>query len=157
MGFLQWTQKTKAGSLCRKLLKFNRNHLWWVVELFTEQDPLKGHLFKIALTNSPIWERCSEKDESALYKLLWLWGYSYLRFHHLGHYFMKPGNYHEPHLKSPALHSKGWMDKEIFQTGEHNRSWRLQYKGCINPAHTIHTCRERVSEQARESWKTHQA
>jgi hypothetical protein len=48
--------------------------------------PPNGHLFKLGLTNSPICERCLEKNELAV---------ASLRLFHLGHYFVEPGNCHD--------------------------------------------------------------
>jgi hypothetical protein len=41
------------------LLKLNRDQLRWVVG----HCHLKGHLFKLGLTDDPICERCLEEDE----------------------------------------------------------------------------------------------
>jgi hypothetical protein len=41
-----------------------RDQLRWVVELRTGHCHLKGHLFKLGLTDDPICERCLEEDES---------------------------------------------------------------------------------------------
>jgi hypothetical protein len=57
---------------------------------------IRGHLFRIGLTNSPTCERCLEKDESATHFLWDCEAIAYLRFRHLGHYFMEPGDYQDP-------------------------------------------------------------
>jgi hypothetical protein len=60
------------GSSARRtkdLLKLNRNQLRWVVGLFTGHYHLKGHLFKLGLTNDPTCKRCLEEDESATHIL----------------------------------------------------------------------------------------
>jgi hypothetical protein len=49
----------------KDLLKLNRDQLRWVVGLFTGHCHLKGHLFKIGLTDDPTCERCLEEDVSA--------------------------------------------------------------------------------------------
>jgi hypothetical protein len=46
------------------LLILNRNQLRWVVGLLTGHFHLKGHLFKLGLTDNPTCERCREKDET---------------------------------------------------------------------------------------------
>jgi hypothetical protein len=56
---------------------------------------LKGHLFKMGLTDSPICERCLEKEELATHILCDCEAIAYLRFRHLGHHFMEPGDYHD--------------------------------------------------------------
>jgi hypothetical protein len=48
----------------KDLLKLNRDQLRWVVGLFTERCHIKGHLFKLGLTDERTCERCLEEDES---------------------------------------------------------------------------------------------
>jgi hypothetical protein len=84
----------------RQLLKPNRNQLWWVRGLLTGCCHLKGHLFKLGLTNNLKYERCLEKDISLTYPM---WCGAYSRFHHLRHYFMEPGDYQDSPL-SKTLH-----------------------------------------------------
>jgi hypothetical protein len=43
----------------------------------------------------PIWERCLEEDESATHVLCDCEAIAYLRFHHLGQFFMEPSDYSE--------------------------------------------------------------
>jgi hypothetical protein len=43
------------------LLKVNRDQLRWVVGLLTGHRHLKGHLFKLGVTDDPICEGCLEK------------------------------------------------------------------------------------------------
>jgi hypothetical protein len=57
----------------------------------------------MGLTNSPIWERCLEKDESATHILCDCEAIAYLRFQHLGHYFMGSGDYQDAPV-SKILH-----------------------------------------------------
>jgi hypothetical protein len=47
---------------------------------------------KLELMNSPNCERCLGKDESATHILYDSEATMYLRFRHLGHYFMEPDN-----------------------------------------------------------------
>jgi hypothetical protein len=44
---------------------------------------------------SPICERCLEKDELATHILWNCKAVAYLRFRHLGHYFMGPGDHQD--------------------------------------------------------------
>jgi hypothetical protein len=88
-GFLQGPSVRRT----KELLKLNRNQLRWVTGLLTGHFHLKGHLLKMGLMNSPTCERCLEKDESATHILCDCEAIAYLRFCHLGHYFMEPGNY----------------------------------------------------------------
>jgi hypothetical protein len=78
-----------------ELLKLNRNQLRWMTGLLTGHCHLKGHLFKMGLTDSPTCERCLEKEESATHILCDCEAIAYLRFRHLGHHFMEPGDYHD--------------------------------------------------------------
>jgi hypothetical protein len=66
-----------------------------IVGLFTGLCHLKGHLFKLGLTNSPICERCLEKEESATHILHDCEAIAYLRFCDLAHYFMESGDLHD--------------------------------------------------------------
>jgi hypothetical protein len=49
----------------KELLNFNRDQLRWVVGLFTGHCHLKGHIFKLGLTDDPTCERCLQRDYSA--------------------------------------------------------------------------------------------
>jgi ribonuclease HI len=53
----------------KDLLKRNRDQLSWVVGLLTGLCHLKGHLFKLGLTDYLACERCLKEDESATYIL----------------------------------------------------------------------------------------
>jgi hypothetical protein len=64
---------------------------------------LTGHLLKMGLTNSPTCERCLEKDESATHILCDCEATAYLRFRHVGHSFMEPGNFQDAPV-SKILH-----------------------------------------------------
>jgi hypothetical protein len=72
--------RTYTRALCQRndLLKLNRDQLRWVVGLFTGHCHLKGHVFKLGLTDDPICERCLEDDESVTYPM-WLWGHKLLK------------------------------------------------------------------------------
>jgi hypothetical protein len=66
-------------------------------------SPESTHLFKMGLTNSPTCERCLEKDGSGTHILCDCEAIAYLRFRHLGHYFMEPGDYQDAPI-SNILH-----------------------------------------------------
>jgi hypothetical protein len=53
----------------KDLLKLSRDKFRWMMGLFTGYCHLKGHLFKLGLTNDPTCERCLEEDESAIHPL----------------------------------------------------------------------------------------
>jgi hypothetical protein len=65
-----------------------------VVGLLTGQCHLKGHLFKLGLTNDPICERCQE-DEPATHILCDCEAVAQIRFRHLGQCFMEPSDYYD--------------------------------------------------------------
>jgi hypothetical protein len=62
------------------------------VGLYTGHCHLKGHLFKLGLTNDRTCERCLEADESATHVLCDCEVIAHLRFRHLGQFFMEPGD-----------------------------------------------------------------
>jgi hypothetical protein len=78
----------------KDLLKLNRDQLRWVVRLLTGHCPLKGHLSKLGLIDDPICERCLEEEESATHILCDTEAITYLRFRHLGQFFMEPSDYY---------------------------------------------------------------
>jgi hypothetical protein len=77
----------------RDLLRLNRDQLRRTVGLLTGHCHLKGHLFKMGLMNDPICERCLEVDESATHVLCDYETLAYLRFRHLGQFFMEPSDF----------------------------------------------------------------
>jgi hypothetical protein len=77
------------------LLKLNRDQLRCVVGLLTGHCHLKGHLFKLGLTDDPTCERCLQEDESATHILCDCEAIAYLRFRHLGQFFMEPSDFYE--------------------------------------------------------------
>jgi hypothetical protein len=57
----------RSGPSARRtkdLLKLNRDQLRWIVELFTGHYHLKGHLFKLGLTDDPTCERYLEVESA---------------------------------------------------------------------------------------------
>jgi hypothetical protein len=79
----------------KDLLKLNRDQLSWVVELLTGHCHLKGHLFKLGLTDDSICEKCLEEDKSATHILCDCEAVAHVRFHHLGQFFMEPSDYYD--------------------------------------------------------------
>jgi hypothetical protein len=65
------------------------------VGLFTGHCHLKEHLFKLGLTDDPTRARCLEKDASATHILCDCVAIAYLRFRHLGQFFMKSHDYYD--------------------------------------------------------------
>jgi hypothetical protein len=61
--------------------------------------PPKRHLFKLGLVNSTRCERCLEKRESATHILCDYEAIAYLRFCHMGYYFMEPRDYHDTPIR----------------------------------------------------------
>jgi hypothetical protein len=66
-----------------------------VVGLLTGHCHLKGHLFKLGLTDDPTCERCLEEDEAATHILCDCEAIAYLRFRHLGQFFMELSDFYD--------------------------------------------------------------
>jgi hypothetical protein len=64
------------------------------IGLFTGHSHLKGHLFKLGLTDEPTCERCLEEDESTTHALCDCETIAHLRFRHLGQFSMAPDDYY---------------------------------------------------------------
>jgi hypothetical protein len=79
----------------KDLLKLNRDQLRWVVGLFTGHCHLKGHLFKLGLTDDHICVRCLEEDKSATHILCDCKAIVCSRFRHLGQFFMEPSDHYD--------------------------------------------------------------
>jgi hypothetical protein len=79
----------------KDLLKLNRDQLRWVVGLLTGHCHLKGHLFKMGLTDDPTCERFLEEVESATHILFDCEAIANLRFRHLDQFFKEPSDYYE--------------------------------------------------------------
>jgi hypothetical protein len=73
----------------------NSNRESWVAGLITGHYHLKGHLLKLGLTDDLIWDRCLEEDESATHILSDCEAIAYLRFCHLGQFFMELSDYYD--------------------------------------------------------------
>jgi hypothetical protein len=78
----------------KDLLRLNRDQLRWVVGLLTGHCHLKGHLFKLGLRDETC-ERCLQEDESVTHILCDCEAIAYLRFHHLGQFFMEPSDFYD--------------------------------------------------------------
>jgi hypothetical protein len=79
----------------KDLLKLNRDQLRWVVRLLTGHCHLKGHLFKLGITDDPTCERCLQEDESATHILCDCEAIAHLQFRHLGQFFMEPSDFYD--------------------------------------------------------------
>jgi hypothetical protein len=55
----------------------------------------KRHFCKLGLTDDPTCERCLEKDELATHFLCDCEAIAYLRFNHLGQFFMESRDYYD--------------------------------------------------------------
>jgi hypothetical protein len=53
------------------------------------------HLFKLGLTDDPTCQRCLQEDESATHILCDCEAIVYLKFRHLGHFFMEPSDFYD--------------------------------------------------------------
>jgi hypothetical protein len=63
------------------------------VGLLTGHCHLRGHLFKMGLSDSPTCGRCREEDETATHVLCECEALAHQRSRHLGQYFMEPSDY----------------------------------------------------------------
>jgi hypothetical protein len=92
-----WTGQSSGPSARRTkdLLELNRDQLRCVVELLTGHCHLKGHLFKLGLTDDPTCERCLQEDESATHILCDCEVIAHLRFRHLGQFSMEPSDFYD--------------------------------------------------------------
>jgi hypothetical protein len=77
----------------------------------------------MGLTDSPICEKCAERDVSATHPLCDCESLAYLRFRHPGHYFIEPCDYQD----APALHSKCKVVELLMQ----NRSLKVVGQGPV--------------------------
>jgi hypothetical protein len=73
----------------KDLLKFYRDQLRWVVRLFTGHCHLKGHLFKLGLTDDPHLQMVPRKRWISNTHPMWLWGYSLFKMPSLGPVFYR--------------------------------------------------------------------
>jgi hypothetical protein len=95
-------------------------------------------------------ERCLEEDESATHILCSSEAIAYLRFCHLGHYFMEPGDY--------ALHQKCRIDKGIGNSIDlEGRSARAFESWPTPYIHTyslfLYLYKSRTSQEVFSVWK----
>jgi hypothetical protein len=83
---------------------------------------LKGHFFKLGLTDNPTYERLLEEYESATHILCDCEAIAYLRFLHLGQFFMEPSDCYDAPINE-VLHFI-WSVRviKIQSKGKHNRS-----------------------------------
>jgi hypothetical protein len=102
---------------------------------------LKGDLFKMGLMNSPTCYRYTEKNESATHIPCDYEAIAYLRFRHLGHYFMEPGNYQDAPISKilTTLLSKYRIVEGLKQRGMHNRSLTVAVQGRLGLP-LMHAC-----------------
>jgi hypothetical protein len=100
---------------------------------------LKGHLFKLGLTDDPTCERCLEEDSISPTYLVWMWYHSLFKISSPG-----PVPYgtkwllRHPHKQSPTFHSKCRINKGLIKQGSTINHWRLRCKGQIFMAHPLY-------------------
>jgi hypothetical protein len=78
----------------------------------------KRTLFEIGISNDPICERCLEEQELSTHTLCDREAMAYLRFRHLGQFFFFFGTkwlLWRPHIQSPTLHSRFWIDTGLIK------------------------------------------
>jgi hypothetical protein len=86
-----------------ELLNFSRNQPRIMTGFLTGQCLLKGHLFKLGLADSPWHDRHKQAVEMASHVLCDCQALQVLRFRHLGHHFMKQGDFADIFI-SKVLH-----------------------------------------------------
>jgi hypothetical protein len=86
--FLKDAPAKRAGDL----LNLSRNQLRIIMGLLTGQCHLKGHLLKVRLVDSSGCDRCKQASEMASRVFCDCEALVVLRFRHLGHPFLKPGD-----------------------------------------------------------------
>jgi hypothetical protein len=145
-----WTQTAKGlilGPSARRtkdLAKLNRDQSRWVVGLFTGHF----HPFKLVLTDDPICKRCLEEDESATHILCDCEAIAYLIFHHMGQFFIEPGDYYDAPINK-GLHLIGSVGLiKVNQRGKHSRSLKVMVQGARLLWPTTHTFIHSFSCQA---------
>jgi hypothetical protein len=98
---------------------------------------------QLGLTDDPTCERCLEEDESATHILCDCEAIAYLRFRHLGQYFLEPSDYYDAPIDR-VLHfirSVGLIKGQ--SKGKHNRSVMVTVQGPNYygpPLHIHSTC-----------------
>jgi hypothetical protein len=100
---------------------------------------LKGHLFKLGLTDDPICDRCLEEDGSAPHILCDCEAIAYLRFRHLGQFSMEPSDYYDAPIYRVLHFIRG---VGLIKRGSTIDHWRSRCKGRIlwpTPHTYIHT------------------
>jgi hypothetical protein len=63
--------------------------------LLTGHCHLKGHLFNLELVNNPKCDRCKQASDTASHVFCDCEALATSRFTHLGHHFMKPGDFED--------------------------------------------------------------
>jgi hypothetical protein len=88
-------------------------------------------------------ERCLQEDESATHILCDCEAIAYLRFCHLGQFFMEPSDFYDaPIFKSPTFHSECRINKGLSYRGSTIDRWRSRCRGrFLWPTPYIHTYR----------------
>jgi hypothetical protein len=103
-----------------------------VVGLFTGHCHLKGHLFKLGLTDYPICERCIEDESATHTHTMGLWGCSSYEISSPGPVFHgTKWLLWRPQIQSPTLHSRYGINKEFIKRGSTIDHWRSRCKGRI--------------------------
>jgi hypothetical protein len=96
-----WTQTGKGiyiRTLCQKnegSVETKQRSAKMGDRIITGHCHLKGHLFKLGLTDDPICERCLQEHDTATHILCDCEAIAYLRFRHLGQFFMEPSDFYD--------------------------------------------------------------
>jgi hypothetical protein len=79
------------------------------------------------LTDNPTCERCLQEDESATHILCDFEAIAYLRFRHLGQFFIEPSDYYDAPI-----------NKVLHRKRKHNRSLKVAVQGPDFMAHPLY-------------------
>jgi hypothetical protein len=99
-GFLGGRKLNKKAG---ELLSLSRNQVRRMTGLLTEYCHLKGHQIKLVLVHSPKCDGCKQASEMTSHILCHCKALATLRYRHLGHHIMKPGDFEDISV-SKTLH-----------------------------------------------------
>ena len=87
--------RKKLNKKAGELLNLSRNQLRLMTGLLIEYCHLKGHLLKLVLVNSHECDGCKQASEMTSHILCHCEALASLRYRHLGHHFLKTGDFED--------------------------------------------------------------
>jgi hypothetical protein len=118
--------RKKLNKKVGELLNLNRNQRL-MTGLLTEYYNLKGHLLKLVPVKSPECDRCEQASEMILHMLCHCEALATLRYSHLGHHFMKIGDFEDISVSKILHFALGARLENDSGKGLHKRSCPLFY------------------------------